>query len=79
MATGLPDAVAANPFSRAGSPTSIRMNPRRPTVARSIQGVAPIPAGFDVVASVRPVPGGIVLRSKSGRVARARLELDFVL
>jgi hypothetical protein len=78
MANGLPSSVAANPFSRAGSPTHKVMDPRRPTSVRSIHGVASIPPGFDVVASVRAAPGGIELRSKSGRVARARVDLAFL-
>jgi hypothetical protein len=78
MVNGLPASVAANPFSRAGSPTHQQMDPRHPTLVRSVHGVASIPAGFDVVASVRPAPGGIELVSKSGRVARARVDLSFL-
>jgi hypothetical protein len=78
MATGLPSAVAPNPFSRAGTPTHKVMDPRKPTSVRSVHGVASIPAGFDIVTSVRPAPDGIELRSKSGHVARARVDLAFL-
>jgi hypothetical protein len=78
MVNGLPASVASNPFSRAGSPTHKTMDPRRPTSIRSIHGVASIPAGFDVVVSLRPTPVGIELRSRSGRVARAGVDLAFL-
>jgi hypothetical protein len=78
MVNGLPASVEANAFSRAGSPTHKAMDPRRPTSVRSIHGVASVPVGFDVVASLRPAPGGIELRSKSGRVARAQVDLAYL-
>jgi hypothetical protein len=78
MVNGLPASVEANAFSRAGSPTHKVMDPRHPTSVRSLHGVAPIPAGFDVVASLRPAPGGIELRSASGRVVRAPVDLAFL-
>jgi hypothetical protein len=75
---GLAASIAENSFSRAGVATSKMMDPKRPTVVRSIHGVASIPAGFDVVASIRPVPGGVELRSKSGRFARTKINLGFL-
>ena len=78
MPTGLGASVAANVFSRAGLRTNAVMNPRRPTSVRSIHGVAVIPANFDVVDSVRPVPGGIELRSRSGCAVRADVDLAFI-
>ena len=78
MPTGLPDSVPANVLSRAGVPTRVIMNPRRPSLVRCIHGVAAIPKGFDIVASVHPVPGGIELRSRSGCSARADVDLAFL-
>jgi len=78
MVNGLPSAVKANPFSRAGSPTHKIMDRRRPTTVRSIHGIVAIPVGFDVVESVDPVRGGVEFRSRSGRKARARIDLKFL-
>ena len=78
MPTGLAASVAPNLFSRAGIRTRTMLQRLRPTSVRSIHGVAAIPAGFDVVASVRPVAGGIELRSRSGQTARAAVDLDFL-
>jgi hypothetical protein len=75
---GLTASIAPNLFSRAGVATKKMMNPNVPTVVRSIHGVASIPAGFDAVASLRSAPGGVELRSKSGRLARAEVDLDFL-
>jgi hypothetical protein len=78
MPTGLPASVASNVFSRAGVPTRKIMDPRCPTLVRSIHGVASIPRGFDIVASVRRISEGIELRSASGLVTRAAVDLAFL-
>ncbi|MCX5743388.1 MAG: hypothetical protein NT062_12920, partial [Proteobacteria bacterium] len=63
-----------------GVPTCLVLNPRKPLVVPYIMGVARIPAGFDLVASIRAVPGNraILLESASGRQAKAAVDLDFL-
>ena len=78
MPTGLAASVAPNIFSRAGIRTRTILHRLRPTSVRSIHGVAAIPADFDAVASLRPVAGGIELRSRSGRTVRAAVDLQFL-
>ncbi len=76
---GLAESARPNPFSREGYPTCIRLDARRPFAVRTIFGVAPVPAGFDRVAAIEPARGGaIVIRSASGKRARAAVDLDFL-
>lgn len=77
---GLAESARANPFSRLGYPTSLRLHETEPLVVRYIMGVAAIPPGFDRVVSVEPVRNGhgIELRSSRGKRVRAAVNVDFL-
>ncbi|MFP4409171.1 MAG: hypothetical protein ACLFPW_11680 [Spirochaetaceae bacterium] len=46
-------------------PTSLRLNPSKPTEVRLIQGVVRVPDGFDEVADVRVEEDGVTFLSLS--------------
>ena len=77
---GLAESAKANPFSREGYPTCLRLSEGTPLVVRYIMGVTRIPAGFDRVISIEPQHGGraIELKSASGKKARSELQIDFL-
>lgn len=75
---GLAQAAGENPYRRRGYATCAQLNPSRPLVVNYIMGVAGIPAGFDEVADIVPVPGGVELRAKSGKSARVKVAVDFL-
>jgi hypothetical protein len=77
---GLAEAAAKNPISRKGFPTSLKLDSRKPFVVNYIMGVAPIPAGFDRVSSIRMANDNqaVVLKSSSGRQAMAAVNLGFL-
>ena len=77
---GLAESARPNPLSRQGLPTCFLLDARKPLAVRYILGVVPIPAGFDRVADVRPLPGGlgIELLSASRKSARAMVDPDFL-
>lgn len=70
FADGLSASTADNALGRDGVATSIAFSPERPTAVNYIQGVARVPAGFDVVQRVEFSPGNATFVSASGlRVA----------
>ena len=75
---GLAESAKPNPLSRRGIPTSLTLNPRRPTVINYIMGVAPIPRGFDRVKEIVPTRDGIELRAENRKRATCALELAFL-
>ena len=75
---GLSASVRANPVSRQGIPTSVRLSPRRPTVVNYIQGAARIPAGFDRVKSVSFAPGKVSFLAASGKQASAAVDWELL-
>jgi hypothetical protein len=70
FASGLAESVAAKRV--------VQLDPRQPFVVNYIFGVAGIPNGFDRVASIAPVNGGVRLRAANGRQAFAAVDLDFL-
>jgi len=76
--SGLAESAKLNPVSRLGIPTIIRLQPRWPLVVNYIMGVAAAPAGFEEVADIVPVKGGIALLSKNGKKIFAPLRLEFL-
>jgi hypothetical protein len=75
---GLAESAKPNALSRRGHPTTLTLNPKKPTTVNYIFGVAAIPAGFDRVADIRAAKGGIELVAASGRRARCALDLAFL-
>ena len=75
---GVAESAQDNAFKRRGYPTAVQLNPRQPTVINYIMAVAAIPAGFDKVASVEPIPGGVELRAESGKHVRAEVDVNFL-
>jgi hypothetical protein len=77
---GLAESARKNPISRKGFPTCLKLDSRKPLAVNYIMGVARIPAGFDHVAAIQAARGNrsIVLKSASGRQAKAAVHLDFL-
>ena len=76
--TGLADSAGKNPL-RKFMPTAVNLHPTRPLEVNYIMAVASIPAGFDHVDSIEGVDGGVILASRSGKLAAASLDLSFLL
>ncbi len=75
---GLVESTASNPVSKAGIPTTLHLDPIRPLAVNVIMGVAPTPANFGGVRSIRKTPEGIEIRSRAGKSLRVPLETDFL-
>ena len=75
---GLAESAGRNFLNRAGIPTSLALDPKRPTRVAHILALAAIPPGFDTVADISAAPGGVVLTAESGRQVHAPLDLDFI-
>ena len=82
---GLAESVQANALSRAGIPTTLALQPKRPTTVNYIMAVAAVPKGFDRVAEIRAVPGGksgeadgVELVAESGKRATCALDVGFL-
>jgi hypothetical protein len=75
---GLAESAKPNALSRAGRPTTLTLNPKKPTAVNYIFGVAAIPAGFDRVKDIRAARDGIELIADSGQRARCALEVEFL-
>jgi hypothetical protein len=60
---GLAASLAPNPWRKKGVPTSVTLSPSSPTRIPYIMGVAPLPADFDSVRSIRRTSTGIRLQS----------------
>ncbi len=75
---GLAESAKPNPLNRRGIPTTLMLDPKKPTEVRYIFGVAAIPAGFDRVADIRAAKGGIELFAANGKRARSKLDVGFL-
>jgi hypothetical protein len=75
---GLAESAKPNPIAAKGYPTTVTLDPRRPLVVPYIMGIASIAPGFDRVSAIEPEKDGIVLCSRSGKTARAKVALDFL-
>jgi hypothetical protein len=77
---GLAESARANPISRKGFPTCVKLNPRKPLVVNYILGVTRVLAGFGRVASIRAGQGNhsVILRSANGRETTAAVNTDFL-
>ncbi len=79
---GLKPSVEPNPWSEAGFPTSVALNPdpKKPLVVNYIVGVAPIPAGFDRVTSITPKKDNksVIISSENGGSTEVPVDLSFL-
>lgn len=78
FATGLAESVAENHISKMGYPTTLKLNPAKPTVVNYIMAVAPAPTGFDRVSKIESAPGGVRLTSAKGVTLSVPLDLSFL-
>ena len=78
FAYGLAESARPNALSRAGYPTTVTLSKQKPLRVAHILAVAAIPRGFDVVAEVEQVDGGVVLTAESGKTARVAVDLGFL-
>jgi hypothetical protein len=75
---GLAESAADNPIARMGHPTTVTLDPKKPTTVNYIMAVAAIPEGFDEVKSIESSPGGVTLTSTSGKSVDAAVNLEFL-
>ncbi len=77
---GLAESVRRNPLADRGYPTCLEFNPRQPVAIPYVMGVAGVPAGFDRVRDLHPLPArdGILLESDSGKTAAVPLDIPFL-
>lgn len=78
FAYGQAESARPNALSRAGYPTTVTLSKKTPLRVAHIFAVAAIPRGFDVVADVEAVEGGVVLTAESGKTARATVDVGFL-
>src|SRR5438034_5133198 len=75
---GLAESAAENPISRMGYPTTVAIDPKKPTTVNYIMAIAAIPAGFDEVKSIEPTADGVTITSVSGKRAEAPLNVEIL-
>jgi hypothetical protein len=75
---GLSESARPNPLNRHGIPTTLELDPDKPTAVNYIIGVCAIPRGFDRVKSIHALNGGIELAADSGKRASCALDLGFL-
>jgi hypothetical protein len=76
---GLFASAKANPFTRNGWPTTLRLSPRHPTIIHYIMAIVPVPRGSDAVTSIqRDGDKGIILFNAKKIIARAPLDVAFL-
>jgi hypothetical protein len=79
FATGLAESARVNPLNARGIQTCSSMRPGTTLRIPYIQGVVPIPAGFDRIATVEPVGSGqLSIRAASGIEVRAACAWEFL-
>jgi hypothetical protein len=75
---GLAESARSNALRRRGIPTTLTLDPKKPTVIPYIMAVAAIPAGFDRVKTIRPTAAGVQLLATSGKRVDVTLDLGFL-
>lgn len=77
---GIAESVKPNGLTRAGIPTCLQLQPKRPTVINYIMALAEIPRGFDIVKSIRVAADkrSVRLVSQSGRVVPVKVNVEFL-
>jgi len=75
---GLAESARKNPLAAKGFPTHLRLDPARPLRVPYIMGVAPVPAGFNQVASIHMEEKALVLEAANGKRASAIVAPEFL-
>lgn len=75
---GQAESASPNPLRDIGLPTTLALDPRRPTTVRTLMGVAEVPARFGRVVRIERGPGCIVLHSAEGKRVAAAVDLGFL-
>lgn len=75
---GMPISAQRNDVNANGIPTSIRLDPKRPTFVNYVAGVARIPKGFVKVRTVRFEQGRAVFVSVTGKSVSVPVNWNFV-
>jgi hypothetical protein len=75
---GLAESAAPNPLNRRGIPTTLTLDPKKPTAVNYVMAVAAIPAGFDRVKAIKKTADGVELTAANGKRARAVLDVGFL-
>lgn len=78
FAEGLAESVEPNAIAASGIPTSLTLDPNRPTAVHHIQGVVRVPPGFESVATIEFAPGKITLVARDGHRVPAAVEHEFL-
>lgn len=78
FADGLVPSVRPNLLNDAGVPTFVELSKDHPTAVNYIQGVAKIPAGFDVVQRIQFAPGKATFVSQSGKQVTVPVRHEFL-
>jgi hypothetical protein len=75
---GMPISAQPNDINKEGIPTAIELNPNRPTVVNYIQGIAKIPADFQMVKNVEFGAGEVTFVSVTGKKVTVPVNFEFV-
>lgn len=78
FADGLPASAQPNVLTKEGVATAIELRADRPTVVNYIQGVAKVPAVFDVVKTAEFKPGEVTFVSASGQRVTVPVRHEFL-
>jgi len=78
FADGLAASVRANPISKAGIPTAVKLSPKTPTAVNCIQGVVKVPRSFQTVRSARFADGKVIFRGAAGKEVTAAVNWKFL-
>jgi len=78
FAKGIALSVKANPLSRQGIPTAIRLTPKRTTSINHIQGTVKLSRGFKKVRSAKFAAGKVTFTSTTGERVAAKVNTDFL-
>jgi hypothetical protein len=75
---GLSESARVNPLSERGIATTVQLDRNHPLTVNYIMAVAQVPRGFDHVERIEAERGGVRLVSRSGKHARAAIDLNFL-
>ena len=78
FAEGLAASARTNSLSERGIPTCITLSAEQPCTINYVMAVAPIPKGFDRVASVREDNGGVEIVAENGERVSTQIDLAFL-
>jgi len=78
LPSGTEMSVAANPASRAGFATAMKLSPKTPTAIRYIQGVAKVPKGFDRVKTASFGKNEVIFTATCGKKIAVPVNWDYL-